>query len=46
MDDAAAVPETLVACVTPDEAVVCLGRSTDAIEADRGAAVQLEAVLI
>ena len=46
VDDAATAPETLVACVTPDEAVVCLGRSTTEIGADRGAAVRLEAVLV
>ena len=46
VDDAAREPGTLVACVTPDGAVVCLGRSTTDIEADRGEAVRLEAVLV
>ena len=46
VDAAAREPETLVACVTPDEAVVCLGRTTAAIDADYGEAVRLEAVLV
>ena len=46
VDAAAREPETLVACVTPDEAVVCLGRTTAAIDADHGEAVRLEAVLV
>ena len=43
---AAREPGTLVACVTPDEAVVCLGRTTAAIDADHGEAVRIEAVLV
>jgi tRNA pseudouridine55 synthase len=46
VEDAAREPGTLVTCVTPDEAVVCLGRSTTDIDADRGEAVRLEAVLV
>ena len=46
VDPAATTPGTLVACVTPDEAVVCLGRTTGAIDDDRGEAVRLEAVLV
>ena len=39
-------PAPSVACVTLDEAVVCLGRTTAAIDADYGEAVRLEAVLV
>mgnify|MGYP000184930875 CR=1 FL=1 len=46
VDAAAREPGTLVACATPDGAVVCLGRTTAAIAADHGEAVRLEAVLV
>ena len=46
VEDAAREPGTLVTCVTPDEAVVCLGRTTTAIADDHGEAVRLEAVLV
>jgi tRNA pseudouridine55 synthase len=46
VDPTAATPGTLVACVTPDEAVVCLGRTTAAIDDDHGEAVRLAAVLV
>ena len=46
VSDAAREPGTLVACATPDEAVVCLGRTTEKIDADHGEAVRLEAVLV
>jgi len=43
-----AVPETgsLVVCLTPDEAAVCLGTLTGDPEADTGTVVELERVLV
>jgi tRNA pseudouridine55 synthase len=46
VDAAAIEPETLVTCITPDDAVVCLGRTTAAINGEDGEAVRLEAVLV
>ncbi|WP_343750111.1 RNA-guided pseudouridylation complex pseudouridine synthase subunit Cbf5 [Salarchaeum japonicum] len=39
-------PGALVACITPNESAVCLGRATDVIDADAGEAVTLERVLV
>jgi tRNA pseudouridine55 synthase len=46
VEDAAREPGTLVTCITPEDAVVCLGRTTPTISEDHGEAVRLEAVLV
>ncbi|RBI63781.1 RNA-guided pseudouridylation complex pseudouridine synthase subunit Cbf5 [halophilic archaeon] len=44
--DAAASDDGLVACYTPDDAVVCLGRMVGDPDAERGRVVELERVLV
>ncbi|WP_433623308.1 RNA-guided pseudouridylation complex pseudouridine synthase subunit Cbf5 [Halomicrococcus sp. NG-SE-24] len=44
--EAAASDDGLVACYTPDDAVVCLGRMVGDPDAERGRVVELERVLV